>query len=481
MRTNVAVKTPAPRTHEGAVAARINPVEQLRRSVMANMLWEDEFYEEGQSIAKRIQETVAEILKQKNGPQTVADIAYEARTQMKLRHVPLLLVAALIHANTKEIRALVAGTIARVIQRPDEMGELISLYWNANKQNDGSSVIQSRKMLPSQVKKGLGEAFRKFDAYALGKYNSDAAAVKLRDVLFLAHVKPLTEEQVVLWKKLTEKTLESPDTWEVALSGGADKKETFTRLLNEEKLGALALLRNLRNMQQAGVDESLIREGLGKMKTERVLPFRFISAAKYAPQLEPQLEETMFRCLAAQEKLSGKSILIVDCSGSMHGPISGKSELDRLSAAAALAMLLREVCEEVAVYATAGDDLRRTHATILIPPRRGFGLRDLLSYERTSGKIGGGGIFLKEVIEYVRKEEKGKADRIIVITDEQDCDLVNKPASAKPFGKNNYLINVASFKNGIGYGDWVHIDGWSEAIVDYIERFEQLDTAGEAA
>ena len=140
-------------------------------------------------------------------------------------------------------------------------------------------------------------------------------------------------------------------------------------------------------------------------------------------------------------------------------------------------MLVREVCEDVAVYATAGNDGTRIHQTMLIPPRRGFGLRDLLSYEHTSRKIGGGGIFLKQAIEHVRKEEK-TADRIIVITDEQDCDLVNKPASAKPFGANNYLINVASFKNGIGYGDWVHIDGWSEAILDYIQQYERVQQTG---
>ncbi len=469
MRTNVAERRVPLHTHEGAVAVRINAVQQLRRSVLANMLWEDEFYEEGESVAARIQEATTEVLKQKDGATTVADIAAEARTKMKLRHVPLLLLVTLIQAKTEKTRAVVADAITRVVQRPDEMGELISLYWKLN---------GKRAMLPHQMKVGLAAAFQKFDAYALGKWNSDASAVKLRDVLFLTHAKPKDQAQAELWKKIVDKTLETPDTWEVNLSGGADKKETFTRLLAEEKLGALALLRNLRNMQQSGVDIEAIRKGLSTMKTERVLPFRFIMAAKYAPQLEPQLEQAMFRCLASQEKLAGKTILIVDCSGSMHGGISAKSELDRLSAAAALAMLVREVCEDVAIYATAGDDGRHIHATMLIPPRRGFGLRDLLAYETTSRKIGGGGIFLKQVIEYVRKEEKGSAARIIVITDEQDCDLVNKPSSAKPFGKNNYLINVASAKNGIGYGEWVHIDGWSEAILDYIQQYERVQETG---
>ncbi len=159
------------------------------------------------------------------------------------------------------------------------------------------------------------------------------------------------------------------------------------------------------------------------------------------------------------------------------GQISNRSELDRLSAAAALAVLMREICERLVVYATAGNDATRVHATMQVPARRGFALRDLLSYGATSRVIGGGGIFLEQVLEHVRKEEKGSADRIIVITDEQDCDLVNKPASAKPFGKRNYLINVASFKSGIGYGEWVHIDGWSEAVIKYMAELESSEDA----
>lgn len=390
----------------------------------------------------------------------VAALAVEARTAMTLRHAPLLLVREMARHATH--RALVAETMVRIIQRADELAEFVAIYWK-----DG------RAPLSGQVKKGLAAAFPNFDEYALAKYDR-SGAVRLRDVLFLCHAKPRDAEQGAVWKRLVDGELATPDTWEVALSSGGDKREHWERLLSERKLGALALLRNLRNMKDAGVGEDLLVSALDAMKTERVLPFRLISAAKHAPQLEAELERAMFGCLSAQKLLSGKTILIVDCSASMHGQISARSELDRLSAAAALAMLLREVCEKVSIYATAGSDSARKHATMLIPSRQGFALRDLLSYGQTSPKLGGGGIFLTQVVDYVRKEERGTADRIIVITDEQDCDLVNKPSSAHPFGKKNYLINVASFKNGIGYGEWVHIDGWSEAVVEYIRELERL-------
>src|SRR5262249_2797739 len=156
------------------------------------------------------------------------------------------------------------------------------------------------------------------------KYNRDGA-VKLRDVLFLCHARPADELQATTWEQLVDGTLPAPDTWEVALSGGGNKKDTFSRLIVEQKLGALALLRNLRNMVQAGVDPTLIRQALLTARTEWVLPFRFIAAARYAPQFEPELESAMFKNLAEQTRLAGDTILLVDVSGSMDHALSAKS------------------------------------------------------------------------------------------------------------------------------------------------------------
>jgi len=462
---------PAITTHEGAKAAHLNPVEQLRRSVMANMLWEDSFYEDGVSIADRIKAEVDTLLKQKDGAQLIADTAHEARTQMKLRHVPLLLVASLIVHNTPETRKVVADTIARVIQRPDELGELVAIYW---KMKSGTS-----KILPKQMKKGLQVAFSKFNEYSLAKYDQSSAAVKLRDVAFLCHFNYGSSDTARTVARLANKSyypevtkggfpvkelmgeehkkLDTPDTWEVALSSGANKGETFTRLLKEEKLGALALLRNLRNMLQEKVDTGLIRQGLSKMKTERVLPFRFITAARYAPSLEPELEKAMFRSLEGHEKLAGKTVLLVDHSGSMSGPVSAKSELNRFDAACALAMLLREVCDEVQVIAFS------TTATS-VPPRRGFALRDAIMNSMSSGGT--------DTAKGLALAQKEGYDRIIVITDEQSHTDISGPGK----DKKGYFINVASYQNGIGYKQWTHLDGWSEAIVDYIIRYEQGNT-----
>lgn len=420
-----------PRTHEGGPARVISPELQLRRSVLACMLWEKEFYEDGQEIAARVQSLVPKVK-----AETVAALAVEARSKMKLRHVPLLLVREM--ARLKTHREYVARTLVQVIQRADEIAEFVAIYWK-----DG------RVPLSAQAKKGLAQAFLKFDEYQLAKYDR-SGPIHLRDVLFLCHAKPRDAEQVALWKRLIQGELETPDTWEVTLSSGADKRESWEQLLRERKLGGLALLRNLRNMKQAGADESLVTSAIESMNTARVLPFRFLSAARYAPQWEESLERAMLSCLSGQEKLPGRTVLLVDVSGSMDAVLSRRSEMRRNDASYGLAILLREICEKAMVF-TFSNNL------VEVPPRRGFALRDALDKSQPHSAT-----YLGRALEQLRE----KYDRIIVITDEQAHDHVPGPRG------RGYVINVASNKNGVGYGPWTHINGWSEAVVEYVRELE---------
>ena len=422
------------RTHEGAPAVAISAEAELRRSVLACMLREDQFYENGITIAERIAALVPRV-----SAESVAALAIEARERMKLRHAPLLLVREM--ARYAPHRGLVAETLARVIRRADELAEFLAIYWK-----DG------RQPLAAQVKKGLAEAFTRFDAYALAKYDR-ASAVKLRDVLFLTHAKPLTAEQALTWRQLIDGTLPSPETWEVRLSRGEQKREVWESMLRENSLGALALLRNLRNMQAAGVDEELVRHALELIRVERVLPFRFLAAARHAPQWEPWLEHAMFSSLHGQARLAGRTVLLVDVSGSMDARLSGRSEMLRMDAAAGLAVLLREIAAKVSVY-TFSDDLKA------VPLRRGFALRDAIVSSQPHG-----GTQLGRAIDQLRES----CDRIIIVTDKQSHDRVPAPRS------RGYMVNVASYRNGVGYGPWTHIDGWSEAVIEYIRAAEQTD------
>lgn len=430
-RLNTAPKSTV-KTHEGGPAfGYLKPIEQLRRSVLSCLLWEREFYEDGKSIAERIVETAAAVK-----PTELASLAIEARKVFHLRHIPLLLIDVLSRTGPY----LTADTVKRVISRADEMGELLSVYWR-----DG------RKMVPRQMRKGLAAAFTKFDEYQLAKYDRDGA-VKLRDVLRIARPKPISDEQSALWKRVKDRTLKTPDTWEVALSGGADKRETFERLLREQNLGYLALLRNLRNMVTAGVDEELIREAIIARRNgaDRVLPFRYVAAARAAPRLEPSLDQALCEAIAELPPFDGKTAILVDVSGSMKDKLSAKSDLTRMDAAAALGAI---VPGDVRLFSF-------SNAIVEVPPRRGMAGVDAIIRSQPHG-----GTNLGAAISWLN--DNVKADRLIVITDEQSSDAV-----PNPFGRG-YMINVASARNGVGYGKWVHIDGFSEGVLRFIHEVER--------
>jgi 60 kDa SS-A/Ro ribonucleoprotein len=440
MRLNTALK-PDRFTHECAPAKRIDDVAQLRRSVMSCLLWEREFYEDGQTIADRIAETAKRV-----APATVAAMAREARGVMHLRHVSLLLLSVLAETG-KGQRDLVADAIFDCIQRADELAELLAVHAARN----GVGRDKVAKTLSNPMKLGLARAFSKFDAYQLSKYDR-AGAVRLRDVLFLCHAKPKDEAQAETWRKLVAGELESPDTWEVALSGGADKRETFERLIREGNLGYLALLRNLRNMAEAGVDEVLVRDAIVARKgAHNVLPFRYVAAARAAPRFEPALDQALVAAIAELPALSGRTAVLVDVSGSMEAQLSSRSDMTRLDAAAALASVIN-------------GDLRVftfSHQVAEVPPRRGMAGVDAVVKSQPHG-----GTYLGQAVALLNRDVRH--DRLIVITDEQSHDRVPDPTA-----KSAYMINVASARNGVGYGRWTHIDGWSEGVIRYIVEAER--------
>lgn len=401
---------------------------------MSCLLWEAEFYEDGQEIGQRIAELARQV-----PPEAVARMAIEAREQANLRHAPLLLLDALSETG----KPILAATVERTIQRVDEMPEMLAIYWR-----------NGRKPVARQLRKGLARAFAKFDEYALAKYNRKGT-VKLRDVLRIARPKPADDAQSALWKRVKDGTLETPDTWEVALSGGADKRETFERLIREGMLGYLALLRNLRNMAEAGVDPKLVNEAIIARKgARRVLPFRYVAAARAAPQFEPALDQALCEAIAEMPMLSGKTAILVDVSRSMEYPLSARSDMERMDAAAALASIAHG---DLRVFSFSGE-------IVEVPPRRGMaGVDAVVNSQRH------GGTYLGAAVKALN--EQVPHDRLIVVTDEQSHDRV-----PDPIARHVYMINVASNRNGIGYGRWTHIDGFSEAVFRFIHEHERATT-----
>jgi hypothetical protein len=142
------------------------------------------------------------------------------------------------HAGTK---GLVASLLPKIITRADMLTDFVALY---SKMNPKAKGAKRDVKLASSAKRGLAAAFANFKEYHFAKYDRDAG-IKLRDVMFMVHPKAENADREALYKRLADRELITPDTWEVALSTGKDKKETWTRLIQEEKLGNRMWIRKL--------------------------------------------------------------------------------------------------------------------------------------------------------------------------------------------------------------------------------------------
>ena len=457
MRLNTPTASPTQTTHEGAPSVFNSKETGFRRAVLSCFLWEDSFYLEDEPVEKRIYR-----LAQKVEPQYAGVVAVAAREEMYLRHVPLLLLSAISKRASELVRldptfdpSFVSDLIARVIQRPDELAEFLAIHAKMQ----GRNPSDLKPILSNQMKKGLARAFRKFDEYQLAKYDR-AGPIKLRDVLFLCHARPETPEQEALWQRLIDGTMETPDTWETNLSSGADKKETFERLLNEERLGYLALLRNLRNMVKAGVSDSLISSAIrARRGAKYVLPFRYVAAARAVPRFEPALDAAMCASLENLPQLDGRTYVLVDVSASMNWHVAAKSALTLMDAAATLASM---VTGDVRLFTFSND-------VVEVPPRRGMaGVEAVINSQYHSGtRLGAAVDDLRETIEADGYEG---TTRLIVLTDEQSSDAV----TLGPPANHNYMINVHGYQHSVARdGTWTKIHGFSENILRYVSEFEK--------
>jgi hypothetical protein len=430
MKTNTFKRTPV-FTHEGAQSSEIPPLQKLKRLCMTTMLWEDTFYVDGKTAAEQIAECCEKI-----HPDKIRDLALEVHSKGMLRHMPLFLILQALKKGSKCKEA-----ISEICRRPDQITELISLYWK-----DG------KKSLPAQMKKGLAQAFLKFDEYQLAKYDRDTP-VKLRDALFLCHAKPSSKEQDELWKKLIDRKLAIPETWETKLSSGADKKEAFQELLIKGKMGKLAIIRNLRNMHDSGIHKELVEDELLK-NSRPLLPFQFIAAAKECPNWEEIIDKAMIQSCKEKEKLSDRTLVLVDVSGSMGHAISAKSKMSRLDAAYGIAILLKEICIKIGIASFSNE-------LVPVPPRQGMALRDAIEHSQSHQQTNLG----RSLAQVIQSD----FDRCIVITDEQSHDAMPKMSIPRC-----YIINVGTYENGIkNDGHWHIINGFSENVIDYIIEYEK--------
>jgi len=454
--------------HMTNMAAAQSNIALLRRAVLANLLWENIAYMDGKSITAEIQRLIPLC-----DPKDVADLTIEARVKQKLRHTPLFLAVEM--CKYDETRHYVKDVLPKIITRADMLTDFMALYW-----------IDGKCPICNAAKKGLAEAFHNFREYHFAKYDRDAE-IKLRDVMFMVRPKPANQLEEILFKKIADRTLETPDTWEVLLSlahTNEEKAAVWTKLIEEGKIGGKAMLMNIRNMQNVGVPRPTIVKGLKELKGSMLLPLDFLKAMRASQGFDREIEDAMLETYKDLPKLPGKTLFIVDVSGSMGSITSSGSTFTRLDIGCSLAMICANKCEDFELVCTAGSDGELREEQIRIEyPSKGFNL--FKEIQKSRDKVGCGGIFTYQCLEKLRKELGDKIHdytRIIVFSDSQDIDVSswgspNRDKKPRPFGKYNYICDVSCHTHGIAYnGVWTaEISGWSEHMLDFIEAIENVN------
>lgn len=504
--------------HEGAKAFVMTPEMELYAMVVTWSL-NDSFYEKDEKRIERLRIAIA-----KCEPLFVGKLAVYARTKMYMRSVPLVLVTELAKLHSGD--NLVARVTDGVIGRADEITELLACYELLNERKGTKKLNR----LSKQLQKGLSNAFNRFDEYQFGKYNRDGA-IKLRDALFLVHPKAKDELQQLLFNKIVSGDLKTPYTWETELSAlgqlnfdSAEAKAMAFRtkweeLIDSGKLGYMALLRNLRNIQEAHVSYVHFKKvctRLGdadEVAKAKQFPFRYLAA--YRELIDPATPvESLTRklvafiqggnkgytgdLLAALEKAVQESaanikgfdhetrvLVACDVSGSMQKPVSAKSKILLYDVGLMLAMLLHSRCKNVEV-GMFGDSWK----TITVP--RSNILGNVQEFYRREGEVGyatNGYLVIKDLL-----SRKVKMDKVMLFTDGQlwnnSSILSNQiqtlwlryKAEVSP-GAKLYLFDLQGYGQTplqILRNDVYLIAGWSDKVFEVLAALENGESALDA-
>lgn len=498
--------------YEGAAAYVLSPEMELYTTVVTWSL-NDSFYEKDETRMERVRKLIAQC-----NPVFVGKLAVYTRTKMYMRSIPLVLVTELAKLHSGD--DLVARVTDGVINRADEITELLACYGMLNERKGTKKLNR----LSKQLQKGLSTAFNRFDEYQFAKYNRDGA-IKMRDALFLVHPKAKDQLQQFLFNKIANNDLQTPYTWETELSAlgqiGFDSieakalafKAKWEELIDSGKLGYMALLRNLRNIQEAGVSYIHFEKVCARLADAnevakaKQFPFRYLAACRelMAQSVVPAKARAVFAdnkgfigvLLDALEKAVQASaanikgfgyetrvLLACDVSGSMQTPVSAKSKILLYDVGLMLAMLLQSRCKNVEV-GMFGD----TWKTIAVPRNNILG--NVQEFYRREGEVGyatNGYLVIQDIL-----KRRVVMDKVMLFT---DCQLWSTNNSANNIQKQwaHYRKEVAPNAKLYlfdlkGYGstplqvlqNGVHlIAGWSDKVFEVLAALENGASALDA-
>ncbi|GAA3890292.1 TROVE domain-containing protein [Streptomyces lacrimifluminis] len=467
------------RTYEGGRGRERDERSELFLLSLANFVAQKTFYESGEDRDDRFAALVRRL--------AVTDPAWTAGLLGWLRGEGNLRTAAIVGAAEYVKARLDANAtdgptnrqvIDSVLRRPDEPGELLA-YWTS----------RYGRNIPKPVKRGVADAVRRlYSAKSLLKYDTASKGYRFGDILNLVHaapdpdkpwqgelfqyaldrrhnpdtavvpkslpvltahrdlmaLRPAKRRKVVTGARGAERLADAGITWE-ALAGwlqGPMDKAAWEAVI--PSMGAMALLRNLRNFDEAGVSDEVAARVAAKISDpaevarSRQFPFRYLAAYRHAPSLRwaYPLEQALGHSLANVPALGGRTLVLVDRSGSMfYSRLSERSELTRADAAAIFgsALALRAADADLVEFGTSSNR---------VPFRKGESVLKILD---RFGDLGG-----TDTTEAVRRHYR-KHDRVLIVTDEQYTYSVHgDPTEQIPADVPVYTWNLAGYRAGHG-------------------------------
>ncbi|GGT96601.1 TROVE domain-containing protein [Streptomyces violascens] len=465
-------------THEGGPGHLRDARSELFLLAVANFVSQQTFYETGEARDGRFAALVRGLAVE--DPEWTAGLLGWLRGEGGMRTASVVGAAEYVKARL-DVGA--AGgpsnrqVVASVLLRPDEPGELLG-YWTS----------MYGRNVPKPVKRGIADAVRRlYSGKSLLKYDTASKGYRFGDILNLVHAAPdpakpwqgelfryaldrrhhpdtavppagdrvlsahrelmalPVEERraVVLAPDGAERLAGAGLTWE-ALAGwlqGPMDKEAWEAVI--PSMGPMALVCNLRNFDEAGVSDEVAASVAAKISDPEVVaksrqfPFRYLAAYQHAPSLRWSypLEKALGHSLANVPALGGRTLILVDRSGSMWSPLSDRSKLNRADAAAIFgtALALRAADADLVEFGT--DSAR-------VKYRAGESVLKIL--ERF-GDLGG-----TNTAEAVRKYYRGH-DRVLIVTDEQASHHYGgDPTALVPADVPVYTWNLAGYRVGHG-------------------------------
>lgn len=442
----------------GAKAFKLTSETELVHAVLTTFL-NDKYYESGSDRISRIACLVAE-----SKPQFVANLAVIARTEFNLRSISHLLLGELSKVHNGD--SIVKDAIVAASVRPDDLLEIASYVG---------------KPMPKQVKRGIRNGILKFDRYSLAKYRGEGKGMSMVDLFNMVHPKAqhATEEQHKAWSDLMTGNLVSFDTWETEISNSkndTERTEIWERLILEDKIGYMALIRNINNFMKYKISAKAEKRVLVRLTDaeeiarSKQLPFRFYTAYKNVQGsrvYSDAISEAMDISLENTPKLKGKTLIAVDTSGSMT---SGADSPITKAAIFAATLMKSNVTADVVLFDTQIREFTQTGRAPVV---------DIADHIVRNAL--GGGTDTGLVFQYMAKKG-GVYDRVIIISDNESWassaqeayKTYRKKFNTDPFV---YAIDIQGYgTTDLAGGKVFNLTGWSDRLLDFIGQAEKGET-----